>query len=58
MLDQLVWAARRLVISLDERIGPNWPDGERLPTRREILTSQPDFRFDLGMLPLRRSHPH
>jgi hypothetical protein len=52
MLDQLVWAARRLVVPLDERIGPDWPDGQRPPTRREILTRQPDFRFGLGMLPL------
>jgi hypothetical protein len=52
MLDQLVWAVRRLVVPLDEPIGPDWPDGKRLPTYKEILTSQPDFRFDLGMLPL------
>jgi hypothetical protein len=52
MLDQLVWSARRLVVPLDERIGPDWPDGQRPPTRREILTRQPDFRFGLGMLPL------
>lgn len=52
MLDQLVWAIRRLIIPLDERVGPDWPDGGQLPTYREILTKQPDFQFGLGVLPL------
>ncbi|MFZ6762171.1 HEPN domain-containing protein [Pseudoroseomonas sp. WGS1072] len=52
MLDQLVWAVRRLVLPLSERIGPDWPEGERLPTFNEVLVAQPDFRFALYGLPL------
>ncbi|WP_157985813.1 HEPN domain-containing protein [Teichococcus vastitatis] len=52
MLDELVWAVRRLVLPLNERIASDWPDGERLPKYKEVLVAQPDFRFALYGLPL------
>lgn len=52
MLDQLVWAIRRLIVPLGERIGFELENEKRVPTFGEVLTKQPSFYFPNGMLPL------
>ncbi|MCI4591120.1 HEPN domain-containing protein [Sphingobium sp. BYY-5] len=49
MLDQMVFAIRRLICPLDERMFPRSDPGAPTVTHRDILTRQPEYYGRMGM---------